>query len=176
MKAKTFFKYSAIISIILLILILTLILRDYIYSNISSPDYHVVSLKYYAVPHGSFDGQIIKLINRERALSKLAPLKEGNAMDEIALQRLNYVTTDWSHEATISGMTYIKIAHEINVQYKVIGENLARGYNTPEAVIKAWLESPEHKKNLLDPDYTYVGIQTIYYQDHPYTVAIFGDY
>lgn len=36
------------------------------------------------------------------------------------------------------------------------GENLARGFNTPEATHQAFLNSPLHKKNL--EGFTYIGI------------------
>jgi uncharacterized protein YkwD len=35
---------------------------------------------------------------------------------------------------------------------------LSLGYTTPEAVVKAWMDSPSHKTNILDPDFKYIGI------------------
>ena len=40
---------------------------------------------------------------------------------------------------------------------KRVGENIAYNYNTPQSVVKAWLNSPTHKENL-DGDYTHFGI------------------
>jgi uncharacterized protein YkwD len=40
---------------------------------------------------------------------------------------------------------------------KKVGENVAYNYNTPQAVLKAWLESEGHKKNIVG-DYTHFGI------------------
>lgn len=38
-----------------------------------------------------------------------------------------------------------------------VGENIAYNYNTPQSVVKAWLNSPTHKENL-EGDYTHFGI------------------
>ncbi len=39
-----------------------------------------------------------------------------------------------------------------------IGENIAAGYTTVEGVIAAWLSSPGHCKNLMNPDFEEVGM------------------
>ncbi|MCV9928914.1 CAP domain-containing protein [Flavobacterium sp. LS1R49] len=40
---------------------------------------------------------------------------------------------------------------------KKVGENVAYNYNTPQAVLSAWLNSAGHKKNI-EGDYTHFGI------------------
>ena len=40
---------------------------------------------------------------------------------------------------------------------KRVGENIAYNYNTPQSVVKAWLNSPTHKANI-EGDYTHFGI------------------
>ena len=40
---------------------------------------------------------------------------------------------------------------------KNVGENIAYNYNTPEAAVTAWLNSPSHKQNI-EGDYTNFGI------------------
>ncbi|WP_166923551.1 CAP domain-containing protein [Flavobacterium poyangense] len=40
---------------------------------------------------------------------------------------------------------------------KNVGENVARNYRSSEAVLKAWLDSPGHKKNI-EGNYTHFGI------------------
>ena len=38
------------------------------------------------------------------------------------------------------------------------GENIAAGQKTPEAVVRAWMNSPGHKAAILDPDATHIGV------------------
>jgi hypothetical protein len=50
-----------------------------------------------------------------------------------------------------------------------IGENLARFYNTdeiytPEEIVTGWMNSPEHRKNILNPNYTFLGVGVVQYQ------------
>ncbi len=40
----------------------------------------------------------------------------------------------------------------------LVGENIARGVGTPEAVVRAWMESPGHEANILTPGFTRAGV------------------
>ncbi|HEX7589461.1 MAG TPA: CAP domain-containing protein [Demequinaceae bacterium] len=48
--------------------------------------------------------------------------------------------------------------------FTYLGENLARANYTPAQVMAAWLDSPGHRANLLDPDFTEVGIGCVPYE------------
>jgi len=53
--------------------------------------------------------------------------------------------------------------------YQAIGENLSYGYRTPKDIVQAWIldagiPDKGHRKNLLNPVYTHVGIG---YGSHP---------
>jgi uncharacterized protein YkwD len=46
-----------------------------------------------------------------------------------------------------------------------VGENLAWGsgsYGTPEHIVQEWMESPGHRRNMLDPRFREIGIGVIY--------------
>jgi uncharacterized protein YkwD len=47
--------------------------------------------------------------------------------------------------------------------FTYMGENLSRADFTPAQVMDAWLDSPGHRQNLLDPDFTEVGIGCVAY-------------
>lgn len=40
----------------------------------------------------------------------------------------------------------------------IMGENIARGFSTPQSVMTAWMNSPGHRANILEPRYTAVGV------------------
>ncbi|MFF2483316.1 CAP domain-containing protein [Paenibacillus sp. NPDC058071] len=44
------------------------------------------------------------------------------------------------------------------VAWTAYGENIAAGQLTPEAVMNAWLNSPGHRANILNPNFTYLGV------------------
>ena len=46
----------------------------------------------------------------------------------------------------------------VTVKWSYIGENIAMGYPTPEAVMNGWMNSDGHRKNILNGDFTKIGI------------------
>ena len=59
------------------------------------------------------------------------------------------------------------------------GENLAKGFHSSAGVVTAWMNSPEHRQNVLDGNYTDVGfaVQTGEFQGKKTTlvVALYGE-
>lgn len=43
-------------------------------------------------------------------------------------------------------------------RYTPIGENIAAGYEGGKVVCRAWMDSPGHRANMLDPTYTVIGV------------------
>ena len=56
----------------------------------------------------------------------------------------------------------------------VYGENLARGYQSADSVMKAWLASAEHKDNILYSDFQSIGIAVYKVDGKWYWVQEFG--
>lgn len=42
--------------------------------------------------------------------------------------------------------------------FQGVGENIAAGYLDAETVFGAWMKSPDHRANILDPDYRFTGV------------------
>ena len=51
---------------------------------------------------------------------------------------------------------------EVGFRGSYIGENIARGQPTPEAVIAAWMASPGHCRNIMNPRYHFLGVGLAY--------------
>lgn len=51
------------------------------------------------------------------------------------------------------------------------GENLGEGFSTAEAVMRAWMNSPAHRRNVMNGEFTEVGFG----RSGSYWVAHFGD-
>ena len=47
---------------------------------------------------------------------------------------------------------------KVNYNYSAAGENLAMDISDPEILIKSWLGSPNHAKNILNVDFTDIGV------------------
>ena len=65
----------------------------------------------------------------------------------------------WSH-VTPDGTQPWAFMLATGYQYEAAGENLAYGFGTSDQVITAWMNSPEHRANILDADYQDVGFAT----------------
>ncbi len=56
-------------------------------------------------------------------------------------------------------------------QYSTWGENIAAGYPTAEAVMNGWMESPGHCSNIMNPNFTEIGVG---YHDSAHWTQVFG--
>ena len=45
---------------------------------------------------------------------------------------------------------------ELGISYYSAGENIAKGFYTPESVMNAWMNSQGHKENILNSSYTHI--------------------
>lgn len=56
-----------------------------------------------------------------------------------------------------------------------VGENVAYGYSTGRAAVKAWMKSPGHRANILSPGYRLLGMAVRRSDDGtPYAAQVFG--
>ncbi len=62
----------------------------------------------------------------------------------------------WSHDAP-DGTKPWKWLADVGYSFSKAGENLAKNFYTAEATVAAWMNSPSHRDNLLEPDYTEAG-------------------
>ncbi len=65
----------------------------------------------------------------------------------------------WAHTSP-SGVTPWTWFKQVGYQYAAAGENLAKGFYAADAVVAAWMASPEHRANVLGA-YTEVGFAVI---------------
>ncbi len=86
----------------------------------------------------------------------------------------------WNH-VTPDGQQPWIFMNAAGYQYEAAGENLAYGFSTSDQVMTAWLNSPEHRANILDADYQDIGFATANAPDYQGTgpetiiVALYGE-
>lgn len=108
--------------------------------------------------------EVVALINKERAAEGLSALTMTTQLNKAAQFRAVEISTqsDISHTRP-NGKSCFTVLDEMGIAYYYAGENIAGGYLTPAAVVKAWMDSPGHRENILDPYYNKIGIG--YYVD-----------
>jgi len=107
----------------------------------------------------AFEYQIIAMVNRERAKAGLRPLAPDDRLSKIARLKSGdmLVHNYCGHESPVYGGPFDMLA-DFGINYRRAGENVAKGYGTPEAVMTGWMESPGHRNNILGPDYEKIGV------------------
>lgn len=101
---------------------------------------------------------LLKGINAERTNRNIAPLNENAKLDQASLNKSNDMLERNYFEHYFNGLTpWDWIARE-NYNYLYAGENLAMDFDTSEGMVKAWMDSPTHRANILNPDFNETGI------------------
>jgi hypothetical protein len=96
--------------------------------------------------------------NKDRQLDHEGTLSVNENLANAAQAKAEDMVNNnyWSHTSP-SGATPWSFISNSGYQYQSAGENLAYGFNSSAAVEKAWMNSPEHKANILDGSYKDVG-------------------
>lgn len=105
----------------------------------------------------NFADKVFDLINAERTKNNLAPFKKLDAITEIANVRAWELSVSFGHSRP-DGSSAADLLYSKGLDYSHIGENIAAGQATPEEVVKAWMNSASHRKNILSEDYIYMGV------------------
>lgn len=105
---------------------------------------------------------ILCLINAERARHGLRPLAEDQSLQAAATAHsLDMARRDYFEHETPDGVQPWMRISETGYRAELVGENLAWGEGErgmPGHILGLWLRSPGHRRNMLEPRYTQIGI------------------
>ncbi len=99
--------------------------------------------------------QTMKLINEHRVSVGLNVLEKVNHISYKCEEHNIYMIEN----NVVNHNDFVERSQNITsvLGAKKVGENVAYNYKTPEAALRAWLESPGHKENI-EGDYTHFGL------------------
>ena len=115
----------------------------------SSSDYEV----------SAFEQKVLELTNAERAKQGLSPLTIDLELSKVAriksqdMKNQNY----FSHNSPTYGSPFDMMS-QFGIAYSAAAENIAQGQTTPEEVVQAWMNSQGHRENIMNANYTHIGI------------------
>lgn len=103
-------------------------------------------------------GELLSLTNQARNAAGLSSLNLDSQLSQAAAGKAQDMFTNnyWAHISP-SGTTPWDFIRGAGYNYEFAGENLARGYSTANDAMSAWIASPEHKANIMSPNYSDVG-------------------
>ena len=103
---------------------------------------------------------VIEETNRQRQLNGLPSLVYNEKLSLAAQNKVNdmFNLQYFAHESP-TGAGPADLANDVDYKYLMVGENLALGnYESDKILVDAWMNSPGHRANILNPKYTEIGV------------------
>lgn len=118
--------------------------------------------------------QIHKIINEQRASAGLRSVTRHSTLDALAQKWACHMAENgYGHSTNAWRQANLPAGWRMN------GENIAAGYTTVSEVTTGWINSPDHRANILRSNFTHVGVGYCYNANDPYKfywVQLFAQY
>lgn len=107
--------------------------------------------------------QIIVLTNAERAKEGLPPLAYHSQLTEMSsVKAMDMIAKQYFAHVSPDGTDVAKLAENAQYKYANLGENLALGdFSSSADVVLGWMNSPGHRANILNKNFTEIGVAAI---------------
>ena len=117
---------------------------------------------------------VLSLVNAERSKNGLSSLTLSSKLTAVANEKARDMAENnyFSHESPTYGSPF-QMLQQYGIRYRTAGENIAKGYKTPAAVVEGWMNSPGHKQNILNASYSAGAMGCYYYNGSYYWVNNF---
>jgi len=117
----------------------------------------------------SSDTDMIRLINKTRTEAGLPELIENELLDKSARAKAcDMRDRKYFEHVSPEGVEPWKFIVAAGYKYYDAGENIAMSYTSTKKLAEAYMNSPEHRDNILDDRYTEIGVGNcgIYQVEH----------
>ncbi|MGA5563492.1 CAP domain-containing protein [Streptomyces platensis] len=103
--------------------------------------------------------QVVELVNSERRKAGCSPLTVNAKLTKAAQDHSKDMADhrNMSHTGSDGSSPEDRITRA-GYNWSSYGENVAYGYSSPESVMKGWMSSPGHKRNILDCSFKEIGV------------------
>lgn len=107
----------------------------------------------------AIEAAVVELTNAERVKAGLEPLKTYAPLMAAAREKSQDMKDKsyFSHTSPTYGSPFDRLK-ALGISYKAAGENIAKGQRTAEEVVTAWMNSEGHRANILDSNFTHIGV------------------
>lgn len=101
---------------------------------------------------------MLATVNAERRKAGVPPLTANARLDQAAQRHAeDMLARDFFAHESPDGKTVRQRAKEAGYDWRAIGENIAEGQISVAEVMKTWMNSPGHRRNILDRDFKELG-------------------
>lgn len=107
----------------------------------------------------SVASKLLNLVNKARNENGLSSLTLNSSLSNVAQKKAEDMKNNnyFSHTSPTYGSPFDMIK-SFGINYKTAGENIAMGQKTAEEVFNAWMNSSGHRANILNKNFTQMGI------------------
>ena len=107
----------------------------------------------------NIEQQVIQLTNQERKKHGLKPLQPYWELSRVARYKSRDMRDQkyFSHYSPLYGSPF-NMMKNFGISYRSAAENIAAGQRSPREVVNAWMNSSGHRKNILNPRMTHIGV------------------
>lgn len=106
-----------------------------------------------------FEKQVFNLVNEERSKNGLSPLTWNNSVADVARAHSKDMgERNFMSHTNPDGLSPFDRLKNAGISYTMAAENIAAGQSTPQQVMQSWMNSDGHRKNILNPNLTQIGI------------------
>lgn len=105
-------------------------------------------------PLSEMRAAVVCLVNEQRAIHGLPSLQVSAKLNASAQNWNEWMvsTGNFTHGQNFAGRI-----SAVGYNWQSAGENIATGFATPREVVNAWMASPDHCRNILDPSFRDIG-------------------
>ena len=106
-----------------------------------------------------YENEVIRLVNEIRISNGLKEFKTDWELSRVARYKSQDMKDNnyFSHTSPTYGSPF-QMMKSFGISYRTAGENIAKGQRTPQEVVNAWMNSSGHRKNILNPLFTKLGV------------------
>jgi uncharacterized YkwD family protein len=107
----------------------------------------------------TFETQVFNMVNQERSNAGLNALTIDTPLADMALVKAKdmYNNNYFDHNSPSYGSPF-DMMKTYGIQFTYAGENIAKGQQTPQEVMTDWMNSQGHRENILNPNFTKIGV------------------
>lgn len=121
--------------------------------------------------------KIISLTNNIRTNLNLAPLRKNNILTEAALNKAqDMIINQYFAHVGPDNKSLRNWLYSAGYNFQVAGENLAMGFSGADQVVNAWTNSETHYANIIDPDFTEIGVAAVSGDYKGYETTLIAQY
>ncbi|MFA6466375.1 MAG: CAP domain-containing protein [Patescibacteria group bacterium] len=121
--------------------------------------------------------KIVTLTNNIRNELGINQLKENQVLNQAALNKAqDMLLNQYFAHVSPDDRALRHWLYDLSYNFRFAGENLAIGFSDANDVVAAWKESPTHYSNIIDPDFTEIGVGVVSGDYNGYETTLIAQY